>query len=356
MKILMPAGGQGTKVWPFSRKSKPKQFQQIVGDESLFTHNINMLLTRYPPEDIFVSTKKMYLEMAQEQAPAIPKDNYIVEPDAARGRGAAEGFAFLKLSILAPNEPFTIIQSDCIYLPPEKYLDTIEVMEKMVRKEKKLISGGLAPTYPILGVDFIHLGEKVIDESGVQVHKVVKFLGRKENYDETAKLIKDNNVVIHTNLNTWYPELMLEAYKKHRPDWYDALMQIKEVLDDEGKIEEIYSKMDVDITEAVTRKVFEEGYIVTYPFKWVDIGTWDSVYEYLSKDESVYTEGNVIVLNSEDTLVKSTNPKKLVAVLGLKDMVVVDTEDILFVAPRDKVSNIKEVHEELKNKGLEDYL
>jgi mannose-1-phosphate guanylyltransferase len=301
----------------------------------------------------------MYESIVKEQAPQIPRANYILEPDYPNGRGPAEGFAFLKLSMIHPKEPFSIMQADCLYLPQEQYLNTLEAMGEIVLKEEKLVSGGLVPKYPVLGVDYLLLGENVRSKDGINIFEVKKFLGRKNDFKETEDMIRKENAVIHTNLNTWLPGLMLEAYEKHRPDWYEKLMEIKKVIEeggDEEKIGKIYETMEKGSTEEVTKHVFEEGYIVTYPFKWVDIGTWDSVYQHLSQQGEVYTEGNVVALDSSGTLVKSTKPEKLVAVLGLHDMVVVDTEDVLFIAPRDKVGNVKDIQDKLKDKGLEEFL
>lgn len=330
----------------------------------MFAHNVEMLLKKYDVENIHVSTKQMYKELVNEQAPQIPEKNLIIEPDTFRGRGPAEGFAFLKLFMLQPDEPFTILQADCLYLPEQKYLDTLEVMEKVSLRDKKFISGGLEPKYPVIGVDYLALNEVVEESEGVKMYSVKKFLGRKQTLEETSAMIDEEKAVIHVNLNTWTPRLMLEAYKKIRPDWYKKLMQIKEILETEKynqedgaeKIEEIFNTMEVGSTEEVTKQIFEEGYIVTFPFKWIDVGTWDSVYQHLASKNEVYTQGNVVALDSSGTLVKSTKPEKLIAVLGLEDMVVIDTEDVLFIAPRDKVGKMKDVHDELKDRGLEKFL
>lgn len=360
MKFILTAGGQGTKIWPFSRKTQPKQFQKIIGDQSLLTTNVKMLLRKYKPEDIFISTKKMYAHFIKEQAPEIPEENLIFEPDAAKNRGPAEGFAFLVLSLKCPKEPFTLIQADCLYLPTSRYLKMVGIIEDLLRKEKKFISGGLTPNFPVLGVDYLELGKEISDKGGVHVYQVRKFVDRVNDYNKTEEMIQKKNVVIYTNISSWYPDLMLNAYKKYRPDWYQSLQKIKEVLlssrEDDREIDRIYEDMEAGSTEDVTRHILPEGYAVMLPFKWVDIGTWDSVYKHLSKDNGVHKEGNVVALDSIGTLVKSTNKEKLVAILGLKDMVVVDTQDILFIAPRDKVSSIGDVHAKLREEGLEDFL
>src|SRR5215471_2205016 len=108
MKIIVTAGGQGTKLWPYSRESKPKQFQPVIGDKSLYTDTIESLLKKFAPEDIFVSTKRKYIS---DQSPQIPLKNYIIEPDIAKDRGPGEGLAFLRLSVLHPDEPFFLVQA-----------------------------------------------------------------------------------------------------------------------------------------------------------------------------------------------------------------------------------------------------
>lgn len=359
MKFIISAGGQGTKIWPYSRKSKPKQFQTLVGTKSLFTYNIDVLLEEFPPEDIFISTKKQYVALALEQAPKIPIKNYIIEPDIAKNRGPAEGFAFLKLSLMHPNEPFMIVQVDDIRLPKRLYLDMIYDLDRLVRRDKKFITGGIKPEFPVLGVDYMEIGERINLNTSQKIYKVKKFLGRETEYSKTKKIIEQKDVLIHCNHACWYPDLMLDAYRKYRPDWYEKLMEIKQVIgttNEEEKIEKIYAQMEEGATELVTTNIFAEGYLIALPFKWVDIGTWNSLYEYVSESGGKHLEGNVIALDSIGTLVRNTNKDKLIATFGLKDMVIIDTEDILLIIPRDKADKIGEVQKEIKKQNLEQYL
>src|SRR6266568_1224451 len=134
MKIIVTAGGQGTKLWPYSRQNKPKQFQPIVGDTSSYAETINTLLKEFSSEDIYISTKRKFIKYVSEQSPQIPLRNYIVEPDIAKDRGPGEGLAFLRLSIDHPDEPFFLVQADCIRDPEEKFLEMIRGAEKLVVK------------------------------------------------------------------------------------------------------------------------------------------------------------------------------------------------------------------------------
>jgi mannose-1-phosphate guanylyltransferase len=359
MKLIVPAGGQGSKIWPYSRDSKPKQFQKILGDQSLFAYNVELISKWFNPQDIYISTKKMYVKWVIEQTPKIPMRNIIIEPDIKRDRGPAEGYAFLRLSMDAPEEPFMLIQSDCLRLPEENFRHTIEEADKLVRRDKKYITGGAKATYPVLGVDYLRLGDKVPVDSDLEVFKVDEFVGRTGDYYKTKDLIENFYITTHSNHACWYPELMLDAYRDYRPDWYDALMKIRDVVgkpDEEEKTEQIYSDMKSGSTEEVTRHVFPKGYVILLPFKWTDVGTWDSVYEYFAKDGEVYADAKVMALNSSGSLVKCHSKEKLVALMDVHDLVVVDTEDVLLILPRSKVDAVKDIQKGLLEQGLEQYL
>ncbi len=359
MKFIVSAGGQGTKLWPYSRENNPKQFQKILNGESLFSYNIKILLRKYRAEDILISTKERYLKIARDQVPDIPEENYIIEPDSAKNRGPADGLAVVFTDIKYPGEPFMIVQSDCVRIPENNYLLLIETAEKLVKEHKKFISGGIAVTYPDLGVDYLKLGKKIRSYGSVDVYEAKEFVDRRSNYAETKELIENFNVVKHSNHNCWYPNMLLESYEKYKPEWYSALMEIKKVLSETNSFDEvgaIYQNMEAGATEIVTRHLFKDSLILQLNYNWVDIGTWNSLYEYFARKDQVYKEGNVIAMDSKSSLIKSDNPEKLIAVFGLKDMVVVDTADTLLIVPKDKTDKIKDIQNELRNKKLDKYL
>jgi mannose-1-phosphate guanylyltransferase len=362
MKIIVTAGGQGTKLWPYSRESKPKQFQPIVGDKSLYTETIETLLQKFAPEDIFISTKRKFIKYVSEQSPQIPLRNYIIEPDVAKDRGPGEGLAFLRLSILFPDEPFFLVQADCVRKPETAFLQMIEDAGRMVARDKKYITGGQKATEPTMGVDYLQLGSRV-DGSKQETYEIEAFLGRKSSFRETKELIESFHIVTHCNHSCWYPGLMLEAYKNYRPDWYQALMKIKDALDKPGEdaaIEKIYQTMEKGPTEEVTQQVMQAGgaRLILLPFKWTDIGTWGSVYEFFVDGETAgnYKDGHVLATDTAGSLIKTSNERKLVAVAGVKDLIIVDTDDILLVIPKDKIEKIKDLQAALKAMNETEYL
>lgn len=360
MKILVTAGGQGTKLWPYSRQDKPKQFQPIVGDTSSYQETINTLLKEFAPEDVYISTKRKFIKYVSEQSPQIPLRNYVVEPDIAKDRGPGEGLAFLRLSIDHPNEPFFLVQADCIRDPSEKFLQMIRAAEKLVTEHRQYITGGIKATEPNMGTDYLQLGERVY-HNGVEAFQIDKFLFRKKTVKETKELIDNYHVVVHCNHACWYPEMMLEAYKLYRPDWYEALMKIKDALDKPGEheaIEKIYATMEKGPTEEVTRKVMDSGdaMVILLPYKWTDVGTWGSVYDFYADGTDNYEDGNVIAVETKGSLIKTSSKSKLLAVAGIEDLIIVDTDDALLIVPKGQSEKIKDLQALLEERSATEYL
>jgi mannose-1-phosphate guanylyltransferase len=362
LKIIVVAGGQGTKLWPYSRKDKPKQFQPIIDEKSVYADCVETLLQKFAPEDVYISTKRKFIKFVSEQTPQIPLKNYIIEPDVAKDRGPGEGLAFLKLSLLHPGEPIFLVQSDVLRKPDEAFLQMIEEAGKIVERDKVYVTGGIKATEADMGVDYLKLGEKVPGAS-LNIYKLDEFLDRKGSYRETKELIENFNVVTHCNHLCWYPEMVLEAYRQYRPDWYEALMQIKDVLDQPGEdaaIEAIYETMEKGSTEEVTKHVMQSGNacVVLLPFEWTDFGTWGSVYEYyIDGDGSEnYADCKNVTVDVGGSLIKSSHPNKLVAIAGVEDLVVVDTDDVLLIIPKNKIEKIKDIQKLLEERGETEYL
>ncbi len=359
MKLIVTAGGQGKKIWPLSREAKPKQFQAVVGKTPLYQQTVETLLKSFKAEDIFISTKKRYVPFIQSQSPQISKENLILEPDIAKDRGPGEGLAFLTLSMNHPDEPFMIIQSDVLRTPDDLFLEMISEAEKVERRDRKFMSGGIKANYPILGIDYLRLGKRISSEEKIEIFETEEFIPRLDDYNETKKLIANFYVATHSNHNCWYPDLILDAYAKYRPDWYSSLMQIRDVLtggEDTAKIDEIYSRMPAGATELVTGNLFKGGYTILLPFRWTDIGTWDSVYEFADLDDQVREDGNVISVDSKRSLVKCSNPEKIIAVIGVNNLIVVDTDDALLVCDKSMAQEVKTIVEMLKERKIEKFI
>jgi mannose-1-phosphate guanylyltransferase len=232
---------------------------------------------------------------------------------------------------------------------------------RIVAKSKKLVTGGTKAIEPNLGADYLKLGERIHEEKDQELYPVEEFIYRGSTYRETKKLIETYNIVTHPQHYCWYPELMLAAYKKYQPKWYEALVEMRETFNKPGEdaaIEAIYRTMDKGPTEEVTKHVFNDGLgqVILLPFTWTDVGTWGSVYEYCADEGISSTDCKVVTINSSGSLAMSSNREKLITLAGIDDLVVVDTDDVLLVIPKNKIEQIKDIQSLVEEKYNKKYL
>jgi mannose-1-phosphate guanylyltransferase len=341
-------GGFGTKLWPVSREHKPKHFLRLLGDKSLFQLNYEALRTKYTPQEIYISTNPDQVELAKKQAPEIPLDNYIIEPE-MRNQGPATGLiaAYLAKKGLI-DEPFMIVQVDDLREPVSAFIEMMDECDKMARTTTKYITGGFKPDFPVMGVDYLIKGEKV-NQGKVSVYNVSKFVWRSTK-EETEKLLSEPNLLVHTNHTCMTPKNFLELLKKYKPEWYEPLQNYL----NGGDLNLEFAKMPAGPLEDVTQKVHEAGQslIVELPFKWTDFGTFESIDKYL-RENNLYNVGeNIVDLNGKNNYLRLDDPNKIVALVGVDNLVIVDTGDVLLISDKKSTGKIGEALKEVKKRKL----
>lgn len=358
MKFVLMAGGTGSKLWPMSRANAPKQFIKIVGEKTLFQESLESLLRKYKPEDIFVSTTEELKHFVEEQGPQILKENYIIEP-VMRDTGPASCLAMAKVAARYPDEVvYFYVQVVCTRDPAEKFLDMLEVTENLVKDTGKLVTGTIIPKYTETGSDLMKLGEERVLDGGIKAFQIEEFFNVvKERWpaEKVEDLYKNNTVGTHTNHLTWRPKEFFEAVKKYRPDWFDVIERISQVLGKEeetAQLKQLYPEFEAGRIELITTELIKEGRVMTVelPFEWWHITTWDDVYRYRIKKGLPEIEGEVIEVDSKNNLILNQG-KKLVSVVGMEDVVVVETGDVIFIAPKTKAAKVKEITEKLVEMG-----
>lgn len=342
-------GGFGTKIWPLSRQQKPKHFLPLVGEKSLFQINYEGLRTKFKPEEIYISTNEAQVAMAKEQVPEIPDGNFIMEPE-MRNQGPATGLiaAFLYKKGLA-DEPFMLVQADDLREPVEGFIKMMMDCDTLARKENKYITGGFKPEYPVMGVDYLVKGDRVSTEDQVGIYKVSEFIWRSTK-EQTEELIKKEGALVHTNHTCMTPRNMLEMLKKYKPEWYGPLMNIVNGAD----VKTEYVKMPEGPIEDVTQKVHAAGesLVVELPFKWTDIGTFESLDRYLKMKGLYKATNNIVDLNGKDNFVKLDDSNKVVALVGVDNLIVVDTGDAILICDKSQTGQVGEALKEVKNRKL----
>jgi mannose-1-phosphate guanylyltransferase len=342
-------GGFGTKLWPISREHKPKHFLPLIGNKSLFQINYEDLRTKFKPEEIYVSTNEDQAGLAQKQVPEIPAENYILEPE-MRNQGPATGLiAATLLKKGFPDEPFMIVQVDDLREPVEEFIKMMMDCDALARKETKYITGGFKPEYSVMGVDYLIKGARVTGEGEVGIFNIDKFIWRGSK-EQTEEVIKGENALVHANHTCMTPKNLLQMLSKYKPEWHEPLMNIVKGAD----IKTEYAKMAPGPIEDVTQKVYEagEGLVVELPFKWVDFGTFESLDKYLKEKGLYKIPENVVDLNGKNNFVKLDDPNKVIALVGVDNLVVVDTGDALLICRKDQSGQVGEALKEVKKRNL----
>lgn len=342
-------GGFGTKMWPISRERKAKHFLPLINNKSLFQLNYEALTTKFKPEDIYISTNSGQIDMARMQVPQIPIDNFIIEPE-AKNTGPAIGFIAASLYKKGfEDEPFFLVQVDDLREPVDKFIRMIEVASEMAKSRSEYITGGMRPKSAVMGVDYLIKGDKVNNDDQVGVYKVKEFVWRKSE-SETIELIKNENVLIHTNHTCMTPSNYLEMYKKYRLDWYEPLMNIVQGAD---PIVE-FAKMKKGPQEEVTELVHKAGesLIVELPFKWNDFGTFKSLEDYLKEHDLYKPNDNVVDLDGKNNFVWLDDPNKPIVLVGVDNLVVVDTGDAVLICDKNSTGEVGEALKVVKERKL----
>ena len=354
MRIIILAGGGGTRLWPMSRKDKPKQFCRLTSDRTILEETLERF-KEWPEEKIYIATTKSLVKPLKKILPDFPEANLIVEPD-KRDTAPAMGYSALKLSLKDENEPIAFIPSDHYIGQVDRFIKSIKKAEEVINETGKLLDISIHPTSPNTALGYTKVSNRVLEKDGIEFFQ---FEGHKEKPDfKTAqKYLEDGSYLWHANYYMWSPKLFLEAYKKHSPRIHNDLMKIKEALEknDQNTVEEIYGQMEkISIDYAIMEKMSPENvYIIKGDFDWKDIGAWDTLHENLmtkTDEKRNLVRGERLNIDTSNSIIYGLN-EKLVATVGLDDVVIVDTEDALLVCAKSKAQDIKKVIKELEERG-----
>jgi mannose-1-phosphate guanylyltransferase len=344
MKPVIICGGVGTKMWPMSRPEIPKHFLPLIGGKSLFEITWESLRKKFEAKDIFLQTNEKQAQIAKKMVSEILADNIFIEPE-MRNHGPATGMtAAMLLKKGFGDEPFMLIQVDDIREPEEKLFTMMDICDRLACETGKYITGGIRPEYAVMGVDYLIKGERVSQEDEAAVFEVNKFLWRSTK-EAAEGYVRDGLALIHANHTCMTPKAFMEMYKKYKVEWYEPLMKIVEG----AEIAAEYIKMPKGPIEDVTQLVYADGgaLVVELPFNWHDIGTWESADRFLKAKSLYQAPKGLIDLDNKDNFV-AVPEGKTVALIGVEDLVVVDTEDALLVCRKDQSGRVGEVVERLK--------
>lgn len=357
MKAVILAGGAGTRLWPMSRTHRPKQFFDVVGEEPLIRDTYRRLLRSFPAEKIYFSISPAFDGLIHEQFPEVEDDHILIEPS-KRDTGPAMGYVAALLELTDPDEPIVFVPSDHYIRDEELFLRSLEVGGTLIEQTGKLVDIGITPAFPSTVLGYTKIGEIFQNSDGIEVFAFEGHTEKPE-YDVAKQYVEDGSYLWHANYYMWTPRKFMEAFEKYAPKMGNIFRQIQEVTrsHEEEKISDLYDQLEkISIDYSVTEKMASnEVLIIKGDFGWSDIGAWDTLHDHLSTDTDNVIKGNCFAIDTKGSLIYGPEGK-CIAVIGMKDVIVVDTGDALLVCPKDDSQRVKEMVELLKEKGHEQYL
>jgi len=342
MKAVIICGGVGSKMWPESRMTSPKQFLPLIGEKSLFQLNWEALRLKFSPEEIFLQTNAQQAEMAKKQVMEVLPENIFIEPE-MRNHGPATIFAAASLIKKGfGDEAFMLVQADVMRKPEDNFIKMMEVLGDLAGVSKNYITGGIAPESIVRGVDYLVKGELVKEEKGVKVYRVADYIDRSEE-EKIKQYLGTDKLLIHANHTTMTPNNLMEIYKKYRSDWYEPALNIV----NGGDIATEYAKMPKGAIEEVTKELYltGEALVAELPFEWIDFGTWESLAKYLIEQKMYVSDTKTMEIDSTNNFVRAN---KTVALIGVSDLIVIDKDDALLICKNEMTGKVGEVVDKLK--------
>jgi mannose-1-phosphate guanylyltransferase len=358
MKLVILAGGSGSRLWPLSKKNSPKQLMPIVGELTLLQKTYERLRQGFNSSDIYLSTGAAQVESIKLQLPELPDDHYIIEP-CRRDTAAAIGLAAMTLAKKYPDEVMINVNSDHFIKDEAKYLRAIALVEEVISANPDHgVLIGVNPTYPEIGYGYIKMGEEVSDKGEFKIFDIDSF---KEKPDlETAKIYFSSwEYLWNIGCFAWRLETLTELFKQLLPEMHQHLLTIQLAMEtNEAQTileHEFASITPISMDYGIVEKC-EKLFVIPADFGWADIGHWSTVKDVLTEVQGQnVTKGKIVQIDAKNNLAYSYTDK-LIALVGVEDLLVVENGNTILVCHKDKAQDVKKVVDQLAAEGLTDYI
>jgi mannose-1-phosphate guanylyltransferase len=357
MIAVILAGGQGTRLWPMSRKEKPKQFFEIIGENPMIVDVFLRLRNKFSVDDIYISTQENFAAQIRQLLPEIPQKNILIEP---LKRDTAPAKAYVVNALIQEGrgkESVAFIPTDHFIANEELFLKSLEVADKLIQETGKMLDIAVVPSEPSTALGYTQIGARYKDVDGIQVFH---FKGHKEkpDYQKAKEYIASGQYLWHANYYMWTPEKFFAAFKQYAPEIAELIEKMNAASSQEEK-KKIFAEMPkISVDYAITEKMDpEDVLIIRADFGWSDIGTWNVLYHRLKENDQQgnVVKGEVVEVDSHNNLVYGEKDK-MIAMIGLNDMIVVDTNDALLICPKGRSEDLKQVIRKLEDSNNQAYL
>lgn len=350
MKItaVIMAGGRGERFWPKSRNNFPKQFLSLTSDgETMIQKTVSRLLPLVEYEDIFIVTNKNYVPVVKEQLPQLPEENILAEP-MAKNTAPCIGFAAMVINKKYEDAIMLVLPSDHLIKYEEMYIDTLKEAISVAEDGSNLVTIGITPAYPETGYGYINFSRNEND-SRRGVYKVQRFV-EKPDLETAQEYLASRKYLWNSGMFVWKISSVMQNFKEFLPDMYDGLLKIKDASGTDSFEQVLYDCFDSFKSESIDFGIMEKAediYTISGSFGWDDVGSWLALERINPTNEcGNYITGDVVTINTDRSII--CGGKRMVAAVGVEDLIIVDTDDALLICSKDSTQDVKKVIENLK--------
>ncbi len=357
---VIMAGGGGTRLWPLSRRSRPKQMLSLTGEDTLFQMAVDRLTGLLPPEQIIIVTVEEQAKELSLQKPEIPRENFLLEP-MPRGTASVVALAAQAIHLKDPEAVMVILTADHFIKNVDQFHRLIQC-GKRVAEDGFLVTLGIEPLYPATGYGYIQRGIQLGECDGLPYFQVQQFK-EKPNAALAEEFLRDKDHDWNSGMFFWRADRILEEMRNLMPDLFSKIAVIQEAwntADRDMVLAETWGTITPEtIDYGIMEKASRVACIPASDLGWNDVGSWDSIFDVLPADENgnIIMADNIALENTNGTLIVSEdNGKKMIAAIGLEGIVVVDTPDALLICKKSETQKVKKIVDFLKKEGNQQLL
>lgn len=357
MKIynVIMAGGGGTRFWPLSRQAHPKQLLNLSGEDALINETIKRINSLTDKENLFIVTNEKQIDLLKDTVGDMCEHANVLPEPSARNTAAAIGYAAFNIMKKHGDGVMCVYPADHYIKNEVEFINILNKAIKVADENEKLVTIGIAPTFASTGYGYINF-DKEIEYNGI-AYDVVEFV-EKPNYEKAKNYVQSGKYVWNSGMFVWKVSKILEDFKRYLPKVYDKLEKLSEFIGtdkEEKMLQEIYPTIpSISIDYGIMERS-NDVVVVPGDFGWNDVGSWDVLGAIYPTDENGnICRGETIEIDTKDCIVYSED--KLISTVGVKDLIIVSTDDAVMVCKKDKAQDVKKIVDKLKEKDNNMYL
>lgn len=351
---LIMAGGKGERFWPKSRKHLPKQFLSLTSDgKTMIQLTVDRILPLVHIEDIYIVTNKDYKNLVLEQLPTLPPENILCEP-IGRNTAPCVGLGAIHIAHKYEDALMMVLPSDHLIKYNSMFVNTLKDACDIAKTNSNLVTIGITPDYPETGYGYIKFNPTICEGRAYVVDRFVE----KPSLEVAKEYLETEEYLWNSGMFVWKVSSILNAIKSYMHEMYEGLIRIQNSLDTEEYPSILSKEFTAFSSESIDYGIMEKAkHIYTLPgtFGWDDVGSWLAVERIKKSNEyGNVVSGNIITIGTKNCIIEGS--KKLIATVGLQDLIIVDTPDATLICEKDSAGDIKKVLENLKICNRNEYI